>query len=263
MTKDTSPRILKTVNLTCEILQALKETDQSGVTELAEELNLSKGAVYNHLATLQENGLVVKEGTEYKLGLRLMNFGEYVKNRSIVFREGKQETEEIAAETGEYAHLMALQNGEGIHIHRAEGEKAVGDEYYHQSQADIDPLYYSATGKAALAFLDESEVEKILNQVSLTPITENTITDRYRLLDELAQIREQGFALNDEEQFLGLRAVGSPILDTDNQVLGAISVSGPASRISEERFKNALPKKIKEVSNIISINIKQARVMSD
>lgn len=256
-----SPRLLKTISLTCDVLYALKELERAGVTELAEELDLSKGAAYNHLATLREHDLVIKEDGQYQIGLRFMNFGEHAKNRSVLFQEGQAETENIASETGEYAHLMALQNGQGIHIHRAQGEKAVGDEYYHRRQEHVDPLYYSASGKAALAFLEEERVDEILASRSLEPVTENTITDRYELLEELARIREQGFALNDEEQFLGLRAVGAPIRDSNNRVLGAISISGPASRISDERFRNDLPELVMEYSNVIGINIKQARAM--
>lgn len=264
MAQDTdSPRLLKTVDLTCEILYTLKEMDEVGVTELAEELDISKGAAYNHLATLRDRDFVVKDDGKYKIGLRFMNFGEYIKNESILFQEGKEKTEEIAVETDEYAHLMAYQNGEGIHIHRGEGENAVGNKYYPQTQQSPDPLYYSASGKAVLAFLDEAEIDRILDGRTLEPVTEHTITDRQRLMEELSQIRDQGFALNDEEEFLGLRAVGSPILDSDNEVLGSLSVSGPASRISDEMFKNELPETVREASNIIGINIKQARAMSE
>lgn len=260
---DNQPRLLKTVGLSCKILYTLKEMDQAGVTEIAEKLDLSKGAVYNHLATLRKHDLVVKEDNRYKIGLRFMNFGEHAKNRSILFQEGQAETERIASETGEYAHLMALENGKGIHVHRAQGDKAVGDKYYHRKQELIDPLYYSASGKAALAFLAEEEIDEILESITLEPVTENTITDRHELLEELSQIREQGFALNDEEQFLGLRAIGAPIRDSDNRVLGAISISGPSSRISDDKFRNEMPDIVKEYSNVIGINIKQKRAMSE
>ena len=258
-----SPRLLKTVGLTCEIMQALKDGGEAGVTELSERLDLSKGAVYNHLATLREHGLVVQNGDSYELGLRFVNFGEFVKNQSILFQEGIEEADNLAARTGEYAHLMAFQHDQGIHIYRAEGENAVGDEYYHRKQEKTDPLYYSATGKAVLAFLPENRVEQILEQGELTAQTEHTITDSAKLREELSQIRERGFALNDEEQFLGLRAVGAPIRDSNNQVIGAISISGPVTRISDARFTDEIPQVVTEVSNIIEVNIQQSRALSE
>lgn len=258
-----TPRLLKTVNLTCEILQTLKEVERAGVTELSERLGLSKGAVYNHLVTLRENRLVVKEDDSYQLGLRFVNFGEFVKNQSILFQEGVGETDDLATETGEYAHLMALQNGEGIQIYRAQGANAVGDEYYHRKQESADPLYYTATGKAVLAFMPENEVERILEERPLTAQTKHTVTDRETLREELSRIRERGFAWNDEEQFLGLRAVGAPIRDRDDQVLGAVSISGPISRISNEQFEDEIPKAVIEASNIIELNIQQTRAISE
>lgn len=257
------PRLLEGVNLACEILQALKEAEQAGVTELAEELNLSKGAVYNHLATLREHDLVVKNGERYQLGLRFMNFGEFVKNQSVLFQESREKLDDLAERTGEYVHLMEVQQKKGMFVYRSEGENAVGDEYYSRKQEWTDPLYYSATGKATLAFLGENEIDQVISERTLEPQTEHTITDADKLRQELAQIREQGCALNDEEQFLGLRAVGAPIRDDDNQVLGAISISGPVSRISDKEFENQLPKIVIEASNVIELNIRQTLAISD
>lgn len=261
--EENDPRLLKTVNITCEILQALKDVDQAGVTELAEKLDLSKGAVYNHLATLRENGFITKEGDHYQLGLRFVNYGACVKNQSIVLQEGKEESDNLAMKTGEYVHLLEMNHKEGVFVYIKKGENAVGDEYYSQIQEETDPLYCTAAGKAALAFMPDERINTILRERTLDPHTKHTITDPDELRKELSQIREQGFALNDEEEFLGLRAVGAPIRDRNNQVLGSISVSGPVSRLSGKRFKTEIPETVMEVSNIIEINIKQRQALSE
>lgn len=260
---ENGPRLLKTVNLTCEILQALKEEEKAGVTDLAEKLDLSKGAVYNHLATLRENGFVVKEGDRYELGLRFVNYGSCVKNQSILLQEGKEESDKLAAKTGEYVHLMEMDGKEGIYVYIKKGEDAVGDEYYSQIQEETDPLYCTAAGKAALAFMPDEMIDEILEERTLAPHTKHTITDPDELRKELSQIREQGFALNDEEEFLGLRAVGVPIRDRNNRVFGAISVSGPVSRLSGKQFETGLPEIVMEASNVIELNIKQSQALSE
>lgn len=257
------PRLLKTIGLTCETLRMLKEEEHAGVTELSKRLDLSKGAVYNHLATLRKHGLVAKKGEQYQLGLRFMNFGEFVKHQSIIFQEGRGESEELAGDTGEYVHLMEVQEKEGFFVYRARGENAVGDEYYSRNQERADPLYYTATGKAALAFMDDEEIKSIIDERALKPQTEHTVTDRDELRAELLEIRERGFALNDEEQFLGLRAVSAPIRDDENDVIGAISISGPVSRITDDLLETELSKKVVEASNIIELNIKQTRALSE
>jgi DNA-binding IclR family transcriptional regulator len=251
------PRLLSTVTLTCEILYALKEEQRAGVTDLAERLDLSKGAVYNHLATLHEQGLVVKKDQQYQLGLRFMNFGEFVKHQSNLLHEGQEETNKLAAETGEYGHLMELQDNRGFFVHRVEGENAVGDEYYSRNQEVPAPLYYTAAGKAALAFMNEEKIEQTIAERKLDSRTEHTIVDEDELQAELSDIRDQGYALNDEEQFLGLRAIGAPIRGNENRVIGSVSLSGPVSRISDEKFRDTLPEKVMETSNIIELNIKQ------
>lgn len=261
--EENDPRLLKTVNLTCEVLKALKAEDQAGVTELADKLNLSKGAVYNHLATLRENGFISKQGDQYRLGLRFVNYGVCVKNQSIVFQEGKVEADNLASRTGEYVHLIEVNQREGVIVYTKEGQRAVGGEYYAQIQEETVPLHCTATGKAALAFMPDKRINNILEELTLDPHTKNTITDPDELRKELSRIREQGFALNDEEEFLGLRAVGAPIRDRDNRVLGSISVSGPVSRLSGERFETEIPAIVTEVSNIIEINIKQRQALSE
>lgn len=261
--EENGPRLLKTVNLTCEILQSLKDVDQAGVTELAEKLDLSKGAVYNHLATLRESGFVIKKGDHYQLGLRFVNYGTCVKNQSTLLQEGREESDNLATKTGEYVHLLEIGNNEGVFIYIKKGENAVGDEYYSQIQEETDPLYCTAAGKAALAFMPDEMINNILGDQTLDPHTKHTITDPDELRKELSQIREQGFALNDEEEFLGLRAVGAPIRDRNNRVLGSISVSGPVSRLSGNRFETEIPEIVMETSNIIEINIKQRQALSE
>jgi len=250
-----TPRTLKTVETTIEIIWALERRDGSTITELAGALELSKGAVYNHLATLREQRLVVQDGDVYRLGLHFQTLGAYVKHNTPLYDAGKKETDQLATETGEYAHLMAEEYGRGIHVYKASGENAVGDRYHKLNLEQPDHLHYNSTGKSVLAHLPEEEVERIIDEHGLPRRTENTITDRETLFEELAAIRDRGYARNDEEEVPGLRAVGAPIIDSDGDVLGAISISAPLSRLEGDRFETELPKTVVQTANVIELNL--------
>lgn len=96
---------VQAVETTIQILEALKELNSASITELANHLNLTKGAIHNHVSTLKEHRFVVEEDDQYELSLRFLIFGEYVRNNDILYRIGKPEVEALAEETGEIVHL--------------------------------------------------------------------------------------------------------------------------------------------------------------
>lgn len=258
MTGDAEGRQLKTVTTSLRIVAALSELDGAGVTELADHLGLSKAAVHSHLNTLRENRLVAKEGSQYELGLRFVTLGEYVKHQNRLYTAGKDPVDELADATGEYAHLMAEEHGRGIHLYKAKAEGAVAKEYHRLNLERPDHLHYSSIGKAVLAYLPEERVRAIIDEYGLPQRTENTITDQAALFEELATVRDRGYAVNDEEEIVGLRAVGAPVRRSDGRVLGAVSVSGPTSRMQGETFETTVPEQVMEAANIIELNIETA-----
>ena len=114
-------------------------------------------------------------------------------------------------------------------------------------------LQSTALGKAILAHTPRERVEQILDQHGLPQITENTITDRQELLDELEAVRERGFAIDDEERISGIWCIGAPI-KSDDRVLGAVSVSGPTSRMKNERLNDEVANMMRSTANVIEVN---------
>jgi len=106
-----------------------------------------------------------------------------------------------------------------------------------------------------LAHLPEARVDDIVERHGLPVLTENTITDCQALREELAEIRETGIAFDDEERLDGLRSVGAAITSEDGDVLGAVSVAGPTSRLREERFREELPAVVRSAVNVIDLNV--------
>ncbi|ELZ30553.1 ArcR family transcription regulator [Halosimplex carlsbadense 2-9-1] len=254
-----SPRTLSTVSTAMEAVKAIEATDGTGVTELADRLDISKSSAHAYLATLEQSGFLVNRDGRYELSLMFFVLGEYARNRSLLDEMIIRKLDELAAETAHYTHLVTEENGRGINLYKGKGEAAVGDDYQRAKRQQRDYLHITASGKAILAFLPQHRVEAIVDRHGLPRRTANTITDREELFDHLATVRERGYAVNDEEEIEGLRAVGAPIRDRDGDVLGSISISGPTSLVDGDTFYEALPERVMETANIIEVN----RNMSD
>ncbi|GAA0239203.1 IclR family transcriptional regulator [Haladaptatus pallidirubidus] len=262
--KDTrSTQSLQTVTTTLDVIDALETLGGTGVTELADHLDLSKSAVYKHLHTLKERKYVVKDGSDYRLSLQFLLLGEHVRNQSPLFRIGKPEIEKLADETGEYTHLTTEQHGLGINLCKIRGEHAVGNDYQIAKKQRANYLHPMATGKAILAFLQEERVEWIIDRYGLPEMTDSTVTDRETLFESLREIREQGYAVNDGEEVEGLRAVGAPIHDRNGSVLGALSVSAPKTRLSGDQFHEHVPELVMRTANVIEVNLNMVERSSD
>ncbi|SFR91539.1 transcriptional regulator, IclR family [Halomicrobium zhouii] len=242
---------VKSIEAMFTIVEALKELDGAGVTELADHLELPKSTIHNYLATLEQEEYVVKEGTTYRVGLRFLDLGAYARDQVEMFEVAKPELEHLASETGELANLLVEEHGKGSYLYRTRGEMAVQVKGHVGTRA---PLHSTGLGKAILAHLPEERVEAIVDHHGMPASTPETITDRDELFDELKRIRDRGFAFDDEERLRGLRCVAAPILANDD-VVGAISVSGPTNRLRDTRYREELPQKLLEVQNVIELNV--------
>jgi DNA-binding IclR family transcriptional regulator len=98
-------------------------------------------------------------------------------------------------------------------------------------------------------------VDRIIKEHGLPEFTENTITDSEEFYTELEEIRNMGYAFDDEERLDGLRCVGSPLLNENDGVFGAISASGPTIRMSGERFRSTIPDQVYNTAKVIEIEI--------
>ena len=232
------------------IIDALRTLDGAGVTELAHHLELPKSTVHNHLQTLRRNEYVTKQGSEYAVGLRFLQLGEYARDRRPVATIAPPEIDKLAEETREMANLLVEEHGRGVFLYRAKGADAV-----HMDTHAGKRVYLHTTGfgKSILAHLSDERVERILDRHGLPSITSGTITDRGKLMEELETIRDRGYAYDDEERLEGLRCVAAPIV-VDGEVLGSVSVSGPKSRIRGEYYREELPSIVMSTANVIEIN---------
>lgn len=246
---------IQATRTTFEVVEALKEYDGAGVTELARDLGLSKSSVHNYLATLAEGGYVVQEGSEYHVGARFLDLGGFARRRYPIYETAKPEIDRLAEETGEMASLMIEEHGMGIYLYREKGAQAVNVDARTGHRVH---LHNTALGKALLAWTPDERVEEIFEQRELPATTENTITERETLLEELDRTRERGYALDREERLSGIRCVAVPLVDMDERAIGAISVAGPTSRMQDETFHEDIPNRLQSAANIIELNVTYA-----
>lgn len=243
---------VKTAQTTFAILEELKLRNEATVTELTDAFDLSKSSIHNYLSTLERDGYVVKEGNAYRIGLRLLDLGGHALHTERIYDIAKDEVTALAEETGELANLLVEEHGRGTYLHRAHGDDAVKTDSYIGQRVY---LHNTALGNAILAHLSRDRVTEIIDRHGLPATTENTITDRDELFARLDRIREEKVAFDDEARVKGLRCVAVPIVNNNDTVEGAISVSGPTSRFQDQRFREDLPDTLKSVANVIELNI--------
>lgn len=235
------------------VLELLRDRDGAGVTEIADELGWAKSTVHTHLRTLEENEYVIRRGDQYVLGFPFLNLGEYVKNREPVYSAVEPKIGELAERTGRRVQFITNEHGYAVYVRIAEGKHAVSTGSKLGRSRVM--LHASAAGKAILANLPSDEVERIIDERGLPKFTENTITDRGELYDELGRVREKGYAFNYEEHISGLRAVAAPIHGPDEDVLGSVSVAGAARRMQGEQFEEEIPELLLGIVNEVELDL--------
>lgn len=237
---------------TLDILEALWQAEGAGVTELTERTGLAKSTVHAHLSTLRSKGYVVQEGDEYRLSLRFLSFGEYVKHAEPLYAASDEPITKLSEEVGERVFCSTHQNGLGTVINVS------GRSQSFTSNIDIGTHTYhhiSAGGKAMLAHFSDDRVDQVIDKWGLPAFTDKTITDREVLFDELEAVRNDGVAHSRGEYLPGISSIGAPILGNDGTVYGAVTVGGPEHRLENERKENDLCNRLLSTANTIEVNI--------
>lgn len=241
------------IQTTVTIIEGLRDLERAGVSELAEHLDLPTSTVFDHLQSLENNEFVVNGSDGYRVGTRFLGIGGHAREQDPLYQVAEPEIQKIAHQTGEHANLVIEEFGKGVFYAIAEGEDAFQLDTYIGKEV---PLSTTAAGKAILGEFSDEKIHDILDEHGLPTVTEHTVTDRGKLLEEIEEYRDRGFAIDDEERIPGVRCVGTAITDDDGDVLGAISVSGPKSGMQDERFLDEIPDLVLRTANVIEVNMK-------
>jgi len=221
------------------IVRALEGRREAGVTELADELEISKAAVHNHLVTLKRLGLVVASDGQYRLGLRFLDIGMSIRDGMPLYQVAQSEIKGLAESTGESTSLVVAEDRRAVHA-------SVEDPERNDRRVRLGsrlPLHATAAGKLILAYRSQEAVETYVDQHGLDCHTDRTIQSRSELRDELRSITDRGIAFDRGELIGDMRSVAAPIRQEDRteELVGVLAVLGPAERLSGKRLEEDLP----------------------
>jgi DNA-binding IclR family transcriptional regulator len=208
------------------------------LADLARAMDLSRSTVHGLLATMRQHGVVSQDADgSYILGIRLFELGNQAVYRLDLRTAAGPVIQRLVEHYQETVHLAIGDGMDVVYIDKRESRQSM------QIVSRIGqrlPAYCTALGKAMMAFKPEEELDRLLAKAQLFPLTPNTLTDKFRLKEHLRQVRRQGYALDREEFAEGLCCVGTPIWDYSNQVVGALSVSGPTVRMNPGKINQAI-----------------------
>jgi DNA-binding IclR family transcriptional regulator len=219
--------------------------------EIASGLGLPSSTVLRFLNTMAVCGYVAQdaETVRYYLTMRLCRMGNLVSAQHPLRDIVRPFLVELSASCGELACLAVERDLMVVYIDVVEGPDSILKTL--QRIGKIAPLHSTGVGKTLLLGFPNEKLERFVESGGLRPVTRNTITTREGLIAELARIREQGYALDEEECEEGVRCVAAPLRDYSGDIVASISISGPVSRMPEskiERIQREIVKTAAEVS---------------
>ena len=226
---------IQTIDRTIKILNCFSEYQpERKLSEISEEIGLNKSTAHGILNTLKYHGLISQdlESHKYRLGLRLMELGSRAANSLNVIHIAGPIIREICNEVEETVHLGTLNGKEMVYIDKIESWQSMR---IASSVGARLPAYSTGMGKAIMAFLNHEDLMKAIPDV-FKPFTPYTITNMDEFLKELETIRKNGYAIDNEENSIGLKCVAAPIFNHEGKVKYSISVSGPGVRMSDGKM---------------------------
>jgi DNA-binding IclR family transcriptional regulator len=218
------------------ILDILAESDSGvGLADLAKQLGMHKSTTHRLVMVLESSRYIERNAStgRYRLGSRLIELGLSAVSQLDVYEIARPYLRALAGEVGETAHLAVLRDGEVVSLVKAESKQTLRTPITVGART---PAYCTSLGKAILAFSPPDRLAEFLKNRKLKAYTPNTITSLSRFKAELQTIRERGYAVDNEEREIGLRCIGAPVWNSSGEVIAAISIAGPAFRITEERI---------------------------
>jgi len=230
-----------------------RETPSLSLTEIKDAAALNKTTAFRIIATLEAAGYLVRNPRtkQYRPSLKVLQLG-FTAVSSLEFRDiARPYLQQLSQDVDETVSLSVLDGLDVVYVDRIRRKQIVGVVLGIGSRI---PAQCGSMGKVMLAHLPSEELTQRLNN-SLAPCTPHTIIDQAAFAKELAQVREQGYALNDEELEIGLRAVAAPVWDHTNQVVAAINVTGSVRTISQQRMVEDLAPKLKDTAVQISSSL--------
>lgn len=217
------------------VMETLAQNGPMGLLELATQLDLNKTTAHRVLSSLHHVGYVARnpENSKYFLTLKILELSNKVLEKMDILDITAPYLRQLMEFSGETVHLVQLDGVNAIYINKMESDdnslrlvSRIGKRI---------PLYCSGVGKALLADMADDQIHKIWLASHVRKLTENTITDWETFLETIRTIRKDGFAFDNEENEIGVKCVATTLDSHDPNTSYAVSVSGPASRMTDDK----------------------------
>jgi IclR family transcriptional regulator, acetate operon repressor len=234
---NTTGRILTTTENSLRLIDTVVREGGATSTELAHELGLAQSTVLNHLNTLKQYGYLVRENNTYFVGAKFCHISDYVRRRKPEYLIAADVVASLAEKTNLEADFAVEENG---HVISIQNELNFSDDSHFLTNGRFFHVHSTASGKAILAEYSDDKVERMIQQWGLPEMTENTITDKEELFEELEQVRERGYAISEEEAIEGLWAIAKVVTSPIGDVCGSLNLSGPTYHYDEGIRRSAV-----------------------
>jgi DNA-binding IclR family transcriptional regulator len=207
------------------------------LAELAKRVGLHNSTTFHLVKTMASLGYVrqIKDTKRYRIGRPLFALAAGALDEIEMVSMATPVLDDLSRETGESSHFATRMSDAVVVMARTPGPGAF---QLTERMGVVRPAYCTALGKVILAALRPDQLDRYLDRVELKPLTQNTITERGRLLQEIAEIRSAGIAFDDCEFDSELRCAAMPIFDFSGKVVGAIGISGPVWRLSIQALRS-------------------------
>jgi len=213
-----------------------------GIADIADELGMSRSTTHRYVITLVALGYLEQGASrKYRLGLRVTDLGMSALNSTGLREHSHPYLEELRQRSSYTVNLSVLDGPEILYVDRVRSFRRG------QSKIDLElhlgsrlPAYCTSMGKLLMAYLPEAEQRELIAEIKLTKRGPNTITSKKALRDELEEVRQAGFAVNDEELAPELHSISAPVRNEAREVVAAVNMAAHSSMISLEELVDAL-----------------------
>lgn len=209
------------------------KTPELGITEISTQLDLYKSNVHNIIQTFEQCGYIEKnpDNNKYHLGMKILELS-YVINTSLgIHKIIHPFMSALSNEINEIVYFAIPKEGRILYL---EGTYPTTSYSARSMVGETAEMYCTSLGKAILAFLPLKQQEEAIAAQSMTSYTSSTIQTRQQLTEELISIKERGYSLDNMEHEIGIRCIGVPVYKRDGNLIGAVSISGPSPRITND-----------------------------
>lgn len=204
-------------------------------SQIFQDLNLPKSSTSTLLNALIMHGILRQEKNKYYLGLKLHEWGDKSLEQFDIAKIAKPIMSKLRDETNLTCHLGVLDGLYPVYIAKVENDQAIGIRTWIGKKL---PLHSSGVGKALIAWLPEEKIDQLIPEEKLTKFTDTTITSKKQLKKELAEIREKGWAYDNQEDVQGVHCIAAPIFDKNGEPIAAISISGVLFQLPVDKIEN-------------------------